>query len=82
MVKNVHLGSFSTVEEASTAYELAAENRGFYFYPSKYYINSEQFINVTKAETAYILGLIWADGHLIYKKIKGTKKTSRCNNNS
>lgn len=31
---------------------------------SKYVVDATQFINVTTPEVAYILGLIWADGHI------------------
>lgn len=33
----------------------------------QYRVNPDQFINVTTPEVAYILGMIWADGHLAGK---------------
>ncbi len=36
----------------------------------KYLVEPEQFINVKTPEVAYILGLLWADGHILVQKNK------------
>jgi intein/homing endonuclease len=39
-------------------------------HPSMQKINPEQFWNINKTEVAYILGYLWADGSIIYRKNK------------
>lgn len=42
----------------------------------KYYSNIEMFLNITKPEIAYLLGILWADGH-IHKLCNGVSMTLR-----
>ena len=47
-------------------------------HPTMQKINPEQFWSITKPEIAYFLGYFWADGNIIYQKIRTSNSYAIC----